>query len=56
MAVKIDCDSHFLPYDAFDDVDPSFHGRAPRFVFDQCGKDVVVYNARTEKIPRSKTK
>jgi len=51
MAVKIDCDSHFLPYDAFDDVDPNFHGRAPRFVFDQSGKDVVVYNARTEKIP-----
>ncbi len=56
MAVKIDCDSHFLPYDAFDDVDPSFHGRAPRFVFDQSGKHVVVYNARTEIIPRSKTK
>ncbi len=51
MAVKIDCDSHFLPYDAFDDVDPNFHGRAPRFVFDQSGKHVVVYNARTEKIP-----
>jgi len=51
MAVKIDCDSHFLPYDAFDDVDPNFHGRAPRFVFGQSGKDVVVYNARTEKVP-----
>jgi len=51
MAVKIDCDSHFLPYDAFDDVDPNFHGRAPRFVFNGSGKDVVVYNARTDKIP-----
>lgn len=51
MALKIDCDSHFLPRDAFDDVDPKFSGRAPRFVFDGSGKDAVVFPTRTEKLP-----
>ncbi|HEY3305876.1 MAG TPA: amidohydrolase family protein [Candidatus Binatia bacterium] len=51
MALKIDCDSHFLPHDAFDDVDPKFSGRAPRFVFDGSGRDAVVYKTRTEKLP-----
>ncbi len=51
MAIKIDCDSHFLPYDAFDEVDRRFGDRRPRFVFDGNGKEVVVYKARAEQIP-----
>lgn len=51
MSIKIDSDSHFSPYDAFDDVDPKFHGRAPRFLRDALGRSGVVYKARTEKLP-----
>jgi len=51
MGMKIDCDSHFLPHDAFDDVDREFSGRAPRFVFDASGRQAVVYPARTDKLP-----
>lgn len=51
MAIKIDCDSHFLPHDAFDDVDPRFHGRRPRFVFDGQGRSVVIYKDRAAQIP-----
>ncbi len=51
MAVKIDCDSHFLPHDAFDDVDSKFSGHAPRFVYHENGKQVVTYKARTEQLP-----
>ena len=51
MAIKIDCDSHFLPYDAFDEVDRRFGDRGPRFVFASGGKEVVVYKARAEQIP-----
>jgi len=51
MGLKIDCDSHFLPYDAFDDVDPKFGDLRPQFVFNGSGKDVVIYKARTEKLP-----
>ncbi|MBM2811498.1 MAG: amidohydrolase [Chloroflexi bacterium] len=51
MSIKIDCDSHFLPYDAFDDVDPKFMGRRPRFVRDGAGRSTVVYPERTEALP-----
>jgi len=51
MALKIDCDSHFLPYDAFEDVDSRFGDLRPQFVFNGSGKDVVIYKARTEKLP-----
>ncbi len=50
-SLKIDCDSHFLPFDAFDDVDPKFADRAPRFVFDAQGRSVVVYKPRWDQIP-----
>jgi aminocarboxymuconate-semialdehyde decarboxylase len=50
MAIKIDCDSHFLPYDAFDDVDPSLSDRAPQFVSGSSGRSAVVYQARTDRI------
>ncbi len=51
MSTVIDCDSHFLPHDAFDDVDPAFASRAPRFVFGSGGKEIVVYNERTSQLP-----
>ena len=51
MALKIDCDSHFLPHDAFDDVDPKFGDQVPRFIFDGVGRQLVVYKPRTEKLP-----
>lgn len=51
MPIKIDCDSHFLPHDAFDQVDPKFTDRRPRFVFDGAGREVVLYKDRTEQIP-----
>ena len=51
MAIKIDCDSHFLPSDAFDDVDTKFSAVGPRFVFDGSGRHVTVYKARTANLP-----
>ena len=38
MSIKIDCDSHFSPHDAFDEVDPKFAGRGPRIVYDGSGR------------------
>lgn len=51
MAIKIDCDSHFSPHDAFDEVDPKFFRRGPRIVFDGSGREAVVYPAKTENMP-----
>jgi len=51
MTIKIDCDSHFLPWDAFDEVDPKFHGRRPRFVRDGNGRSTVVFPDRTDHFP-----
>src|SRR5436309_15337633 len=51
MSLKIDCDSHFLPHDAFDDMDPKYFDRGPHFVYDNSGGEVVVYRARAEQIP-----
>ena len=50
MSIKIDCDSHFSPHDAFDEVDPKFAGRGPRIVYDGSGKEATVYPERTAKI------
>jgi aminocarboxymuconate-semialdehyde decarboxylase len=50
VAIKIDCDSHFLPHDAFDDVDRRFFDQGPHFVFDSEAREVVVYKARAEQI------
>ncbi|HEX9879682.1 MAG TPA: amidohydrolase family protein [Candidatus Binatia bacterium] len=50
MSIKIDCDSHFLPGDAFDDVEPRFGGSAPRFLIDRFGRNAVVFRARTDKL------
>jgi aminocarboxymuconate-semialdehyde decarboxylase len=50
MALKIDCDSHFLPHDAFDAVDPRFSDLRPRFVLPGPDRDLVVYKPRTEQL------
>ena len=49
MAIKIDCDSHFSPHDAFDEVDPKFAGRGPRIVY-AGGREATVYPERTAKL------
>ncbi len=46
MAITIDCDSHFLPKDLFDDVDPQFGDRRPRLWFDAAGRDAITYPDR----------
>ena len=45
--MRIDCDSHFLPKDIFDDVDPEMGTRRPRLWFDAMGRSVITYIART---------
>ena len=51
MPIKIDCDSHFLPPDAFDEVDPKFFSEGPHVVHSTGGRSVVVYEARARQIP-----
>jgi aminocarboxymuconate-semialdehyde decarboxylase len=46
MAIRIDCDSHFLPKDVFDDVDPRFADRRPRVWFDAAGRSGVTFPER----------
>ena len=46
----VDCDSHILPEDAFDEVAPEFRARGPRLVADEKGVRVV-YEARQKNIP-----
>jgi aminocarboxymuconate-semialdehyde decarboxylase len=46
VAIRIDCDSHFLPMDVFDDVDPRFEQRRPRIWFDAVGRSAVTYPER----------
>jgi predicted TIM-barrel fold metal-dependent hydrolase len=48
MSIIVDCDSHFLPKDAFDDEEGRwrFRSRWPRFVFDAFGRDFVVFHER----------
>ena len=50
MAIRIDCDSHFLPKDAFDEVDPRFEDRRPRVWFDAAGRSAVTYPDREAKL------
>jgi aminocarboxymuconate-semialdehyde decarboxylase len=47
----VDCDSHILPDDAFNDVDPEFEYQKPRIVTDTAGNSFVVYEARQRNIP-----
>jgi len=46
----IDCDSHILPEDAFDEVAPEFRSLGPKIVSDESGTRVV-YAARQRGIP-----
>ena len=47
----IDCDSHILPSDAFDEVPAVFGDDRPRTVTDSSGRSCVVYPARQRNIP-----
>ena len=47
----VDCDSHILPDDAFDDVAAEFERQKPRIVTDTEGNSFVVYEARQKNIP-----
>lgn len=49
--VYVDCDSHILPGDAFDEVAPEFRDQGPRIVTDAKGNSCVVYEARQRNIP-----
>ena len=44
--MRIDCDSHFLPKDIFDDVDPRLGTRRPRLWFDAMGRSMITYPGR----------
>jgi aminocarboxymuconate-semialdehyde decarboxylase len=50
MAIKIDCDSHFMPKDAFDDVDPRFEDRWPRVRFNAVGRGFITYPDREARL------
>lgn len=50
MALKIDCDSHFMPKDAFDDVDPRFEDRRPCVRFNAVGRGFITYPERVAKM------
>jgi aminocarboxymuconate-semialdehyde decarboxylase len=47
----VDCDSHILPEDAFDEVPPEFRQEGPRIETDAEGNSCVVYPARQRNIP-----
>ncbi|MGH7784151.1 MAG: hypothetical protein ACREO5_09970, partial [Candidatus Binatia bacterium] len=47
----IDCDSHILPFDAFDEVALKFPAESPKIVCDENGNYAVVYAARQKNIP-----
>ena len=47
----VDCDSHILPEDAFNDVPEKFHQEGPRIQTDDKGNSCVVYPARQRNIP-----
>jgi aminocarboxymuconate-semialdehyde decarboxylase len=49
--VYIDCDSHILPVDAFDEVGEEFWNQKPRLVSDHKGYSFVSYEARQRNIP-----
>lgn len=50
MPIRIDSDSHFLPRDVFDDVDPRFEERRPRVYFDAAGRSAATYPDREAKM------
>jgi aminocarboxymuconate-semialdehyde decarboxylase len=47
----IDCDSHIVPADAFDDVAPEFRDRSPRVVRNPDGTSYMSYEAREKNVP-----
>ena len=47
----VDCDSHILPEDAFDEVPAAFRHEGPRIETDAEGNSSVVYPARQRNIP-----
>jgi len=47
----VDCDSHILPEDAFDEISGEFRHEGPRIVSDAQGHSCVVYPARQRNIP-----
>ena len=47
----VDCDSHILPEDAFDEVPAAFRHEGPRIETDAEGNSCVVYPARQRNIP-----
>ena len=48
----VDCDSHILPDDAFDEVAPEFRAQGPRLVADEKGRRVVHRELRLGEPPR----
>lgn len=50
MAIRIDCDSHFMPRDVFDEVDPRFGERRPRVWFDGAGRSAITYPERSAQL------
>jgi aminocarboxymuconate-semialdehyde decarboxylase len=46
LSITIDCDSHYMPRDAFDDVDPRFEHRRPAVHFDAAGRSGISYPDR----------
>jgi hypothetical protein len=50
MPVRIDCDSHFMPKDVFEDVDPRFEHRRPRVWFNAAGHGGITYPEREAKL------
>ena len=47
----VDCDSHILPEDAFDEVPNALRKEGPRIEIDASGNSCVVYPARQRNIP-----
>lgn len=47
----IDCDSHILPLDSFDDVAPEFWEQRPRVITTADGQAYAIYEARQKNIP-----
>ena len=47
----IDCDSHIVPEDAFDDVAPEFWDQRPQVVKNPDGSSYMLYPARQKGVP-----
>jgi predicted TIM-barrel fold metal-dependent hydrolase len=48
---NVDCDSHILPEDAFDEIPAEYRREGPRIETDSQGNSCVVYPARQRNIP-----